>query len=564
MKIGQLSKPKIKLGKKSMHATKRILKGGVALAALLILFGCASQSAQQSSAMNTEMSPTATSGMAMAGEPQESATQPVQTEAVPAAEAVEEVPATLPVRFQKPSYLVKETSLADESVGMDEELTLKVGADISTTAGPVPLRDIMKRLASLHNMNVSWASDVNPYINMDVDISAGDDFFTAIDNMLRQADYFYELKGNTIIIKYKETRKYHVALPPRIKGQANINTTGGTATNTDADNSRWDIIKNNLDQILQTWAERYQAPTTGQKSKEGEEKPEEPIRYGPTITQTPSGFYSVDPALGLITVTAPKPLLDKIGNYLDTLKEEMYKQITIEAKILEVTLSQSEDKGIDWSSLLKDSVLNVSMDFGDAGQVYPKSGGLLDTINIGTKTFDLVLDALESQGTAKLLSNPRISVMNGQPAVIYVGDNVTYISEVETTADTGTVTTAVTTAQVISGLRLEVYATIMSDDEIVMSIIPMISQLEEPIEYRQFGLNQVGLPFVRERTMNSIVRLKNGEMLVVGGLISRDEADDASNVKGLGKIPMLKYIFGNKKTRSTRKELVILLRPRII
>lgn len=564
MTIGQLSKPKIKLGKKSMYATKRILKSGVALTALLILFGCASQSMQQSASMSSEMAPSATTGEAVAGEPQESATQPVQTEVVPAAEAAE-APTTLPVRFQKPSYLVKETSLADESVGMDEELTLKVGADISTTTGPVPLRDIMKQLAALHNMNVSWASDVDPYVNMDVDISAGDDFFTAIDNMLRQVDYFYELQGNTIIIKYKETRKFHVALPPRIKGQANINTSGGTSTNTDADNSRWDIIKNNLDQILQTWAQRYKQTIYGPQAKEGEEeKPEEPVRYGSTITQTPSGFYSVDPALGLITVTAPRPLLEKIENYLDTLKDEMYKQISIEAKILEVTLNKSEDKGIDWSSLLKDSAFNVTMDFGTGGQVYPNSGGVLDTINIGTKAFDLVVDALESQGTAKLLSNPRISVMNGQPAVIYVGDNVTYISEVETTTDEGTVTTSATTAQVVSGLRLEVYATIMSNDEIVMSIIPMISQLEEPIEYRTFGLNQVGLPFVRERTMNSIVRLKNGEMLVVGGLISSDETDDASNIKGLGKIPMLKYIFGNKKQHSTRKELVILLRPRII
>ena len=162
MKIGQLLKPKIKLGKKSMHATKRILQGGVVLSALLILFGCASQSMQQSSAMSSEvsseasseMSPSATSEAVAAGEPRESATQPVQTEVAPDVQAAE-VPTALPVRFQKPSYLIKETGLVDESVGMDEEMTLKVGADISTTTGPVPLRDIMKRLASLHNMNVS-------------------------------------------------------------------------------------------------------------------------------------------------------------------------------------------------------------------------------------------------------------------------------------------------------------------------------------------------------------------------------------------------------------------------
>jgi MSHA type pilus biogenesis protein MshL len=371
------------------------------------------------------------------------------------------------------------------------------------------------------------------------------------------------LKGNTIIVRFKETRKFHVALPPRIKGQSNINTSGGTTTNTEWDNSRWEIIRNNLNQILNVWAQRYKPPPSAKPSEEEEGK-EIPLQ-GATIVQTESGFYSVDPSLGLVTVTAPRALLDKIQIYVDTLKEEMYKQIIIEAKILEVTLDKSSEKGIDWSSLLKDSSFDFNMTFGNGGQIYPDSGGFLDTITLGVKSFSLVLDALESQGTTKILSNPRISVMNGQPAVIYVGDNVTYISEVETTSNDTSITTAATTAQVISGLRLEVYATILSDDEIVMSIIPMISQLEEPIEYRSFGVgNTVGLPFVRERTMNSIVRLHNGEMLIVGGLIQSVETDEGSNIAGLGKLPGMKYIFGNKADNLRRKELVILLRPRIL
>jgi MSHA type pilus biogenesis protein MshL len=565
MKIGKLSEPKKMPGKKSMLAKKRIILGGVALSALLILFGCAAQSTQQSTQQSSAMESSEPSAAVATGEPRESATQPVQPVATPAGQA-EDMPTALPVRFQKPSYLIKDTGFGEEAAREDAELALKVGADISTTTGPVPLRDIMKSLGSLHNMNVSWASDVDQYVYIDVDIRANDDFFIAIDNMLRQVDYFYELKGNTIIVKFKETKKFHVALPPRIKGQTNINTSGGTTTNTDADNSRWEIIRSNLDQILDIWAQRYKAPPSAKPLEEGEEgeEAEVPVKVASTITQTQSGFYSVDPALGLITVTAPRPLLDKVQVYVETLKEEMYKQISIEAKILEVTLEKSSEKGIDWSSLLKDSSFNLNMSFGDAGRVYPDPGGFLDTITLGTKSFELILDALESQGTTKVLANPRISVMNGQPAVIYVGDNVTYISEVETTADTGTVTTAVTTAQVVSGLRLEVYATIMSDDEIVMSIIPMISQLEEPIEYRQFGLNQVGLPYVRERTMNSIVRLKNGEMLIVGGLIQSVESDAGSNIAGLGKIPGLKYLFGNKEENLVRKELVILLRPRIM
>ena len=554
MKIELLSKPKKRLGKKSMLAKKRIILGGVAVSVMLILMGCASKSTQSSGVES------GSSGLAVAGEPRESATQPVHQEITPAP-AAEEVSGALPVRFQKPSYVIKDKGLTGDAASMDEELTLQVGADISTTEGAVTLRDILKSLDSLHNLNVSWASDVDQYVYIDVDISAEDDFFVALDNLLRQVDYFYEMKGNTIIIKFKETRKYHVALPPRIKGQKNINTSGGTSTNTDSDNTRWKDIRKNLDQILDIWAQRYQAPPTA-KPSEGEEKAPSPKKA--TLVKTSSGFYSVDPALGLITVTAPRPLLDKVQIYVDTLKEEMYKQINIEAKILEVTLDKSSAKGINWEELLSASAFNFTASFGNSGQIYPKESSFVDTITLDSKGFSLVLDMLDKEGTTKVLANPRISVMNGQPAVIYVGDNVTYISEVKTTINEGTTTTAVSTAQAVSGLRLEVYATVMDNGEIVMSIIPMISQLEEPIEYRQFGLNQVGLPFIRERTMNSIVRLNDGEMLIIGGLISSVEAEGGSNIPGIGKLPGLNYVFGTQSEALVRKELVILLRPRIL
>ncbi|NOQ67649.1 MAG: type II and III secretion system protein, partial [Desulfobacterales bacterium] len=187
MKIEQLSKPNKRLGKKSMLAKKRVLLGGIAVSAMLILLGCATPSKPLTQSSGMESS--ATSGMEVAGEPRESATQPVQPEIVSPAAVEEGAGRALPVRFQKPSYLISDRGMAEGAADVDDELALKVGADITTTAGAVPLRDIMKRLASLHNMNVSWASDVDQYVYIDVDISAADDFFEAINNMLRQVDY---------------------------------------------------------------------------------------------------------------------------------------------------------------------------------------------------------------------------------------------------------------------------------------------------------------------------------------------------------------------------------------
>jgi MSHA type pilus biogenesis protein MshL len=544
-----------------MLAKKRILLGVCVTTLLLMLMGCASTSTQQSSDMGS--TPLITEE-AVAGEPRESTTEPVQTEVPAVAAHAAETEKALPVRFQKPSYFVKDLGMDEKRAVDEEEFTVMVGADIATVAGPAPLRDIMKQLAALHNMVISWASDVDQYVYVDVDIRADEDFDTAIENMLRQVDYFHEVAGNTIIVKFKETRKFHVALPPRIVGTSNINTTGGTTTNVESDTTRWDSIRSNLDKVLDIWSQRYQPPPSAKPAEDDEEEAVKP--QGATITRTSSGFYSVDPSLGFITVTAPRPLLDKVELYINDLKTEMYKQITIEAKILEVQLNQDNQSGIDWSELLKASAFNFTATFGKDNLVYDNSNfnQFLDTITLESKNFSLVIDAMQEYGDTRVLANPRISVMNGQPAVIYVGDNVTYISEVETTTDEGTVTTSATTAQAISGLNLQVYATIMDDDEIILSLIPMISRLTQPIEYRQFGLNQIGLPEIRERTMNSIVRLKNGEMLVVGGLITTVKDNSGNKVMWLGDIPGLQKVFGRGGETSQRQELVILLKPTIL
>ena len=94
-------------------------------------------------------------------------------------------PLDLPTRFQNPTYLLDEM---DTSSGFDDDIVIPIGADISSNTGPVALREIMKRLAVLKGMNVSWESDVDQGALVDVDIRAEDDFFESIDNLLRQLD----------------------------------------------------------------------------------------------------------------------------------------------------------------------------------------------------------------------------------------------------------------------------------------------------------------------------------------------------------------------------------------
>jgi MSHA type pilus biogenesis protein MshL len=480
--------------------------------------------------------------------------------------ALSEQPQALPVRFQQPSYLISQM----EPSGMDEDVVIPVGADISTNAGPVPLKDIIKRLASLKKMNVSWASDVDQNVLTDVDIRAGDDFFQAIDNLLRQVDYFHEVQGNTIVIKYKETKKFHVAMPPRLASIASSTSTGSSASTSlsvDTDKNRWDDVRKNLDQILDIWKETTTtAPTAAEPKPTGYEVKEAPATSTKVTKTTRSGkgYYSINEGIGLITVTAPRPLIAKIAEYIENLKEELYRQISIEAKIVEVILDDTSTSGLNWNDLLNDMPINVQL-FDGTGIIYPHNNTKIISQVAMPASFDVILDAISEHGKTKVLANPKVSVMNGQPAVIYVGDNVTYIDKVETTIDEGVITTSVTTNQATSGIRLEVYPTIINDNEIILSLTPMISGLNKDIEYRQFGIDsEVGLPEIRERTMNSIVRINNGQLLVVGGLIDRSDGTEDTKVQLLGDLPVINKLFKATAKAFHSKELVILLRPEII
>ncbi|MBW2684193.1 MAG: type II and III secretion system protein, partial [Deltaproteobacteria bacterium] len=109
-------------------------------------------------------------------------------------------------------------------------------------------------------------------------------------------------------------------------------------------------------------------------------------------------------------------------------------------------------------------------------------------------------------------------------------------------------------------------ATILGKDEIIMNLVPITSELEEPIEYRQLGSDggEIGLPIVRVREMSTTVKVKNGEMLVIGGLISDVQDNKGEFAPILGDIPLLRYLFGYEEKEHLKRELIILLRPRII
>jgi type II secretory pathway component GspD/PulD (secretin) len=617
--------------------------------------------------------------------PMEDAVSSVKSSATPSAQA------SLPVRYQTPSYLVDKKPEKDASIA--EEAKLKVEAKISSTRGPQPLWDIMKRLASLKGMNVSWASDVDRNVLVDVNINANDDFFAAIDNLLRQVDYFHEMQGNTIIVKYKETRQFHIAMPfikqtyktktggdvlgggsneqanTNVAGEISLSTEGVAITN-QKDGSAggiefntWNSIENNLNSVLDIWStetvtkqDSTSAATEEEKKKSAYNESSKVAKdstteqsVSATYRRSKSGnTYFIDKPVGLVTVTAPRPIIEKLDVYFKSLRRELYKQVAIEAKILEVQLDDSSSIGLNWNKIL--SSLSVASGTLSGGKTYSKTktdtedrsdtfsntrtqtdtqdssftstntrnrtydnlagvpitadggtiadvatdsagslltnvaetvatsgvsaatviangltGSLGGTISLAAFTFDSFLNAVSKQGKATILSNPKLSVLNGQPSLITVGKNVTYISNITSdVSDSGVITYSAETARALSGIGLALTANILDDNQIILNLVPVTSELLEPIEYRPVGLGTVGLPVINVREMSTTVKVKNGEMLVIGGLISSVSENEGTFIPGTSNLSFFKYLFGAETKLSTKRELIILLKPRII
>ncbi|MEA2115059.1 MAG: type II and III secretion system protein [Thermodesulfobacteriota bacterium] len=563
-----------------------------------------------------------------------------------AADPIPPTPAQLPVRYQNPGFVTIEDDKVDADLAKDEqEYQIKVGANIRSTRGPQPLWDILKRMAMLKGMSVSWSSDVDQNVLVDVDISANDNYYEAIDNLLRQVDYFHKVSGSTIIIKYKETKTYHVAMP--FTHQVYETATGGNVLGSGDDTSSvegtirldsrgnefdiWLNIQENLDEIIATWSTTTSSPETPATPAAGEGEAID-AETGPSMVQvsrqTSSGGngYTIDKPVGLITVNAPRPLQERIADYLENIKHELYKQVTIEAKIIEVQLADSSTLGIDWNLLLRslsfggsvalgksydkdtadttDKNNSISRNITDAfgsSSISNDTGTTRESSQIYNSTMDTVagaastaatimtggasniaggilslsdfnfgdfLHALSEQGNTSILANPKLSVMNGQPALITVGRNVTYIDSIESDVTSGTTVTTnytVNTERILSGVGLSLTPVIRDDNEIIMNLVPVTSVLEEPIEYRQVGLGEVGLPIINVREMSSMVKVQDGEMLVIGGLISTVESTEGENLfPGLANVPVLKYLTGFETKVMRKRELIILLRPRII
>ena len=280
------------------------------------------------------------------------------------------------------------------------------------------------------------------------------------------------------------------------------------------------------------------------------------------------------PQTSMVIVRALPADLRVIADYLHSMQSVLDRQVLLEAKILEVVLGDSFQAGIDWSSIASTNS-GDSLGFTQNGRAIRNptvSDGLAGIFGVTyqSSNFEMMIDLLETQGLVQVLSSPRISTINNQKAVIKVGTDEFFVTDISSTtiAGAGTSTTSpdVTLTPFFSGIALDVTPQIDVDGNIVLHVHPSISEVQDQEKLLTLGADQLTLPLAKStiRESDSIIRARSGEVVVIGGLMQSQTTDQDSGVPLLNDIPVAGQFFNQKNKNSRKTELVILIRPIII
>ena len=304
----------------------------------------------------------------------------------------------------------------------------------------------------------------------------------------------------------------------------------------------------------------------------------------------------INPQTGIVIVRAMPKELRIVEEYLNATQDIIQRQVILEAKILEIRLNDKFQTGINWSALgslgtgksalfgqtgggsIINNGINPSNIEGNLGVLDPDNlaqvtgtdtsafGGIF-SVAVNANDFTAFIELMKGQGDVQVLSSPRISTVNNQKAVIKVGQDEYFVTDVGTDVTTSTVgtneTSNVTLAPFFSGVALDVIPQIDENDIVTLYVHPSVSEVTETL--KDVGqADRVGLATSSIRESDSIVRVQSGQVVVIGGLMQNLTEKYRTSVPGLGDLPFVGSIFGHRQDVVERSELVILLRPIVV
>jgi MSHA biogenesis protein MshL len=304
----------------------------------------------------------------------------------------------------------------------------------------------------------------------------------------------------------------------------------------------------------------------------------------------------INPQSGLIMVRAMPKEIRQIEKFLSLMQVTVDRQVILEAKILKVELNKESQQGINWAFLRKGSrdvtFGNVSgnTSLGTTGTVTDGTissttpgflsnsspipiGGSAFALAVQGGNFSALLTFLETQGNVEVLSSPRIATINNQKAVLKVGNDAFFVTNVKTNVTTTTggaiVTPDIQLQPYFSGISLDVTPQIDRDDNIILHVHPFVSEVTQVNRTVTLSAANGGTYTIPTASSNinetdSIVRTRDGNVIAIGGLMSESINNTRSKVPGLGDVKFLGNLFRQKDEVSKKTELVILLKSTVV
>jgi len=304
---------------------------------------------------------------------------------------------------------------------------------------------------------------------------------------------------------------------------------------------------------------------------------------------------------GIIAVRATPHELRDVQDYLRRIQQVATQQVIIEAKIIEVQLSDAFQAGINWAAIAKNgnstysafqtgpqngfpqqgfgsnnlTLLNQPSQAITVSPGSPVTSAVTDTLGgafalaINTGSFASYVEALSTQGKTTVLSSPRVSTLNNQKAVIKAGDDEYFITGVTSNTLVGTSSSQASTldlAPFFSGVALDVTPQLSEGGEIILHIHPTVSNVSPKIlNVTSNGqANSLPLAYSEVREADSVVKAESGQLVVIGGLMQVNRTSQDYRIPVLGDIPLLGNLFRSQQKTNVRSELVILLRPIVV
>ena len=399
-------------------------------------------------------------------------------------------------------------------------------------------KDILKKKLDGVNIKDSSLSELFKLLIEENDLyySFNEDFLKiySLKTKIFNIDYITSIRNGTAVLNASVD-----ATPTEEGGTRTVNGDNKITSNDTFD--FWSKISDELTSVLNTAQDKYKAS--------------KPI---------------INPNAGIITVTATKKQLDRVENYIEILRKRLHKQVLINVSILSVDLENKSSKGIDWSKFRLS--LNGSLSHNASGSTV----GSFDDLNVANtytvlsnNVFSMagLIDFLETNGNTKVVSSPKVLTLNNQQALITVGDNINYRVP-EDTANSANVNTVTTTTyknySIFIGVLLNITPEISNNDEIILRINPSVSNFKYTEDDGKQVVPREIAPDTSEKKLSTVVRIKDGSTIILGGLITNSKGKIHSSVPLLGDIPVLGSAFRHTGDSLTSQELIFVITPKIV